>query len=293
MRLSFSSALPLALAAIAAVSARSTGRNTLCANNAPVNATLEAELAVLIAAQRQRDARTAARSFNLVPVPRMINVYLHIITDGSRGLLSSSQIIAQMDVLNRDYAGAGYQFNLAFTERINSAVWFNTIEDDTTPSTIGMKSYLHRGGRADLNIYTVDLPAGSLGFATFPWDYAAPPKYMDGVVVDYATLPSFPAADTPFSGGRTATHEIGHWLGLFHTFQGGSCDPTDPGDYVLDTPQQQNATSGCPSVRDTCGSPGTDLVSNFMDYSDDACMQSFTSGQVSRMHALWVQYRGL
>ena len=221
-----------------------------------------------------------------------IDVWVHVVTNGLTGTVSSTAIANQIAVLNASFGGntggvnTGFTFQLVGTTTTNNATWYNAAPGSAAESQ--MKNSLHRGGASTLNIYTTS-GGGYLGWATFPWNYNSSPA-LDGVVVDYRSLPGGPYG-SQYSLGDTGTHEVGHWLGLYHTFQGG-CSTS--GDLVSDTPAERSPAYGCPTNRDSCKGknfPGKDPITNFMDYTDDSCMFQFSAGQDTRMDSAWSAYR--
>jgi hypothetical protein len=215
-----------------------------------------------------------------------IDTYVHVIsrTNGV-GQMSDQQVEDQMDVLNDAYASTGFSFNLVSISRTTN----NTFAGMTPGSAAerNAKTQLREGSANDLNLYFADIGQGLLGWATFPWDEASDPD-LDGVVVLFDSAPGGGAA--PYDEGDTATHEVGHWMGLYHTFQGGCGGPANS-DRVADTPKERSAAFGCPVNRDSCAGGGTDPVRNYMDYTDDSCMNTFSNGQDDRMDALYSLYR--
>ncbi|KAL8292563.1 hypothetical protein RQP46_001175 [Phenoliferia psychrophenolica] len=224
---------------------------------------------------------------------KTVNVYFHSIYKGDSvedGNLTDQAISGQIDALNSHYSGHGFSFLLAGADFTNNPDWFSNAAPGTDQQT-AMKQQLRKGGAADLNLYSVGFETGSgkglLGYATFPYNYDSS-NQDDGVVFKHSSVPG--GSLTNYNEGKTVTHEVGHWLGLFHTFQGGC---SGNGDGVSDTAAEASAASGCPTGRDTCDGGDVDPIHNYLDYSYDSCMDNFTAGQANRMNAMTSQYRGM
>ena len=221
-----------------------------------------------------------------------VPVWFHVIaasTSPRDGWVSDRQVTDQIAVLNKAYGGgyggvdSGFRFRLAGVTRTVNAEWFAM---ETFASELAAKRALRRGDSTTLNVYS-NSGAGYLGWAYYP-KIVLDPHYrdLDGAVIHFDSMPG--GKIKGFNLGHTATHEVGHWLGLAHTFEGG-CN--GHGDYVEDTPPQAYPTSGCPEGKDTCPAPGGDPIHNYMDYSTDPCYSEFSAGQVARGQLQWQHWR--
>lgn len=220
-----------------------------------------------------------------------VDVYFHVISNGTEGSVPMGALAQQMTVLRKGFAGhyggadTGFDFNLAGVDYTTNAAWFDAGPGSNAEAE--MKRALKLGGPGDMNVYTTSGNA-YLGWAYYPSIVGSAQEYLDGVVIDYRSLPGGEYGDA-YSLGGTLTHEAGHWFGLAHTFEGG-CGTK--GDLVDDTPAERTPTSGCPEGKDTCaGKPGLDPIHNYMDYSYDSCYTQFTPGQGSRAQDQFLAFR--
>jgi hypothetical protein len=233
-----------------------------------------------------------------------IPVVFHVIerTSGT-GHLTLAQIQSQIDILNEDFRAkpgsrgapgreAMIEFYLATTDPEGNPTTGVTYSVNNTWFNDGGSYYntLAWNTNRYLNIYT-NSGGGALGYTPALPASGIAGSRADRVVVLWSTVGRNGAFGPPFNLGRTVTHEVGHWLGLWHTFDGGcgsatSCYST--GDLVCDTDREQTAHFGC-SNSSTCGDP--DPIHNYMNYTDDACMWEFTDEQVRRMRCTLQYWR--
>ncbi|KAJ6032412.1 Extracellular metalloprotease [Penicillium herquei] len=243
--------------------------------------------------------------------PIEIETWFHIVsTQANRDQVTDYMINCQLSILQDSYADSGIKYQLQGVTRHVNDLWAKDGDD------IAMKTALRKGTYRTLNVYfqtdlqaspgqsgrtsrgassSSDLTSSVLGFCTLPdpsinGSSTRASYVKDGCNILAKTMPG--GSLDLYNRGGTAIHEIGHWNGLLHTFQGESCDASNPGDYISDTPQQSTPTDGCPARKDSCpDSPGLDAVHDFMDYSSDVCYETFTAGQMKRMRNMWTTMR--
>ncbi|MBX7243469.1 MAG: T9SS type A sorting domain-containing protein [Bacteroidia bacterium] len=235
-----------------------------------------------------------------------IPVVVHVVYNTATQNVSNTQIQTQLDVLNADFrklnadasliptafqsVSADCEINFCLAQRDPAGNTTTGIQRRQTTvtafSTNDAMKYYAQGGldawdrNQYLNIWVCNMSGGILGYAQFPGGAAA----TDGVVILYSAFGTTGTAAAPFNKGRTATHEVGHWLNLRHIWGDANCGS----DLVADTPTHNTSNYGCPTYphASTCSGNPTEMTMNYMDYTDDACMYMFTAGQKARMQAV-------
>jgi hypothetical protein len=228
----------------------------------------------------------------VIEIPVVVNVLYRT----SAQNISQAQIQSQIDVLNEDFSATNSDYNKTSTYNTvksgNIAIRFvldQVIRRQTNKSSWGTNDAMKRASQGiaptspttKLNLWVCNLGGGILGYAQFPGGNPA----TDGIVVDDNACGRTGTAAAPFNKGRTATHEVGHWMNLRHIWGDATCG----NDQVGDTPVHNTANYGCPAAghRSTCSGQPVEMTMNYMDYTDDACMYMFSAGQETRMLAVF------
>ncbi|BAV07786.1 Pregnancy-associated plasma protein-A [Filimonas lacunae] len=233
----------------------------------------------------------------------LIPVVVNVLYRTTAQNVSAAQIQSQIDVLNADYnaLNSDYSSVPALFSPVKASVGVHfvlksVVRQSTTKTSWSTNDAMKKSAQGGINPTTPDsvlniwvvgaMSGGVIGYAQFPGGASA----TDGVVIAYNCFGNTGAAASPFNLGRTATHEVGHWLNLRHIWGDATCGT----DYVDDTPFHNAANYGCPSYPhySTCSGTPVEQTMNYMDYTDDACMYMFTAGQKTRMLATFVSGGG-
>ncbi|MGH2647964.1 MAG: M43 family zinc metalloprotease [Ginsengibacter sp.] len=238
----------------------------------------------------------------------VVPVVIHILYNSSAQNISDQQVLSQLTALNNDYRRLN-------ADTVNTPVPFRSVAADTRivfclakvdPNGRYTTGIIHKhtssglflsddemkfsssGGddawdsKKYLNIWVCNLFGRTLGYAVMPGG----PAEKDGIVIQYTAFGTIGTAAAPFDKGRTVTHEVGHWLGLRHLWGDALCGD----DGIADTPPQETSNSDCPSfphLSSCSNSPNGDMFMNYMDFTNDACMNMFTQGQKNEMRSLF------
>lgn len=232
-------------------------------------------------------------SSGIIEIPVVVNVLYRTAAQN----VSAAQIQSQIDVLNKDFSATNADYNLTSTyNSVKSGdvrvrfVLDQVVRKSTNKKSWGLNDGMKKSSQGGinptspttkLNLWVCNLSSGYLGYAQFPGGSSA----TDGVVIDDNAFGTTGSAAAPFNKGRTATHEIGHWMNLRHIWGDANCG----NDQVGDTPLHNTANYGCPASghKSTCTGTPVEMTMNYMDYTDDGCMYMFSAGQKTRMLAVF------
>ena len=235
-------------------------------------------------------------AYRLVNGVVQIPVVFNVLYKTAAQNVSLAQLQSQIDVLNEDFSATNADYNLTPTYNSvksgNIAVRFvldAVVRKSTTTTSWSTNNAMKKSPKGiaptspttKLNIWVCNMGGGILGYAQFPGGSSA----TDGVVLDDNATGRTGTAAAPFNKGRTATHEVGHWLNLRHIWGDATCGT----DLVGDTPTHNTANYGCPASghTSTCTGNPVEMTMNYMDYTDDPCMYMFSAGQETRMLAVF------
>lgn len=230
----------------------------------------------------------------IIEIPVVVNVLYKTTAQN----ISQTQIQSQIDVLNKDFSATNTDYNNtpSIFQGVRSGdigvrfVLAGVVRKKTNKTSWQLNDAMKKSAQGGidptsptttLNLWVCNLTSGYLGYAQFPGGAAA----TDGVVCDDNAFGTTGTAAAPFNKGRTATHEVGHWMNLRHIWGDATCG----NDLVTDTPVHNTANYGCPAAghTSTCSGNPVEMTMNYMDYTDDACMYMFSAGQKSRMLAIF------
>ncbi len=269
-----------------------TVRGHICATPPPTREFLEELRAVLSLVSEETDG-FEVKGKTLARIP----LFFHVIqTTSGKGYVTDQQIIEQVQVLNERFKSTGVQFYIDGVEDVVNNTWFKKCSllkknGAVNRKYVKMTKKLAVAPRSTVNIYSCQLPGTALGFGIIAGLLPEGHK-ANGIVLDHLTFPGGPYEQ--YSKGITGVHEMGHYLGLLHTFYPGvdgmpnGCDGN--GDEVADTPFEAEPAYEC-KPRDSCPQAGMDPIKNFMDYTDDNCRKKFSIGQKIRMLDMTLYYR--
>jgi hypothetical protein len=269
-----------------------------CASQEVLEAQLKADPTLALRMnQIEAFAEKAMQQGRLVNGKVEIPVVVNVLYKTAAQNISLAQIQSQIDVLNKDFNALNSDFNSVPTlfsgVKANVGITFvlqNVVRKSTTTTSWSTNDAMKKSPKGIapttpttvLNMWSCNMGGGILGYAQFPGGASA----TDGVVIDDNAFGNTGTAAAPFNLGRTATHEVGHWMNLRHIWGDATCGS----DLVSDTPTHNTANYGVPAYPhySTCTGTPVEMTMNYMDYTDDRGMYMFSNGQKSRMAALFV-----